>query len=265
MILSAYVNGIGILGPGLADWQQTCAVLAGRIPYVVSRTIVPVPTLLPAAERRRTGRVVRLALAVALEASTRADTSPALLRSVFASSGGEGDNCHELCQALARQSREISPIRFTNSVHNAAAGYWGIATGAKLQSSVLCAYDGSFCAGLLETMTHVTVDGQPMLLVAYDAEYPAPLHAKRPLPDAFGVALVITPHRSPRSLARLALSLDNAAADAMIEPAFEAMRLAIPAARCLPLLQLLASGIAGKTVLEYLDVSRVALQVEPCA
>ena len=38
-----------------------------------------------------------------------------------------------------------------------------------------------------------------MLLVAYDTEYPQPLHAKRPIPDAFGVALVLTPeNREPR-------------------------------------------------------------------
>jgi hypothetical protein len=50
----------------------------------------------------------------------------------------------------------------------------------------------------------------------------------------------------------------------MADPALEALRSAIPAARSLPLLRLLAQGQAGRTVLEYLDVSRVAVQVEPC-
>jgi hypothetical protein len=44
----------------------------------------------------------------------------------------------------------------------------------------------------------------------------------------------------------------------------EALRRAIPAARSLPLLRLLAIGAAGRAVLDYLDVSRAAVQIEPC-
>jgi Beta-ketoacyl synthase, N-terminal domain len=264
MTLSAYVSGIGVLGPGLADWDATTAVLAGRAPYCAARTVLLVPTLLPSAERRRTGRVVKLALAVALEATGRAGTNPAELASVFSSSGGDGDNCHDLCQALALEGREISPTKFANSVHNAAAGYWSIATGAKLESSVLCAFDASFCAGLLEAMTYVRVDGESVLLVAYDTEYPEPIHSVRPVPDAFGAALVLTPRRTPTSLARIDLTLAEDPEDTMADPAFEAMRASIPAARCLPLLRQLALGVEGTVVLEYLDVSRVVLQVEPC-
>ena len=43
----------------------------------------------------------------------------------------------------------------------------------------------------------------------------------------------------------------------------EALRRAIPAARALPLLRLLAAR-AGRAILEYLDVSRIAVQVDPC-
>ena len=149
--------------------------LCGDAPYCPAPTVLQTPTLLPSAERRRTGRVVKLALGVALEATGRAGANPSMLASVFASSGGDGQNCHELCEALAASSREISPTRFSNSVHNAAAGYWSIATGATLESNVLCAYDASFCAGLLEALTQVAVDRIPLLLVAYDTEYPEPL------------------------------------------------------------------------------------------
>ena len=120
-----------MLGPGLDNWPDAAAVLSGQRAYEPAPTVLPMPTLLPAAERRRTGRVVKLALAVALEATTRAGSEPAQLASVFSSSGGDGHNCHEICQALALDSREISPTRFSNSVHNAAAGYWSIATGAQ--------------------------------------------------------------------------------------------------------------------------------------
>lgn len=264
MRLSAYLGGIGVLGPGLGNWPEAAAVLSDRQAYRPEPTVLPMPTILAAAERRRTGRVVKLALAVALEATSRAGVDPAVLASVFASSGGDGHNCHELCQALALEGREISPTRFANSVHNAAAGYWSIGTGAMAESNVLCAFDASFTAGLLETLTQIAVDREPVLLVAYDAEYPQPLHANRPIPDAFGVALVLTPERSAGSLARVEASLTDEAYDRLADPALEALRCSIPAARCLPLLCRLAARDSGRAILEYLDVARTAVQIESC-
>jgi hypothetical protein len=264
MSLSAYIGGVGVLGPGLANWRETAAILKGAAGYAPARTILPTPSLLPPAERRRTGRVVKLAIAVAAEAAAHAGINPANLASVFSSSGGDGHNCHELCEALAQRGREVSPTRFSNSVHNAAAGYWSIATAAKYESNVLCAFDASFGAGLLEAMAQVTVDGEPVLLVAYDTEYPEPIHAKRPVPDAFGVALVLTPERRPGSLARLGVALTDGGAERLQNAALEALRLSIPAARCLPLLRLLAGGEASVTALDYLDVSRIEVRVGPC-
>jgi beta-ketoacyl synthase-like protein len=265
MRLSAYLSGLGVLGPGIADWPGAAAVLSGRQPYRPAATVLPMPPILAAAERRRVGRVVKLALGVALEATSRAGEEPATLTSVFSSSSGDGHNCHELCQALSLPGREISPTRFANSVHNAAAGYWGIGTGAMTGSNVLCAFDASFTAGLLEAMTHVAVEAAPILLVAYDSEYPQPLHAKRPIPDAFGVALVLTPQRRASSLARMHAAFSDSEFERFTDPALEALRSAFPAARSLPLLRLLAVRTGGTAILEYLDVPRLEVQVEPCA
>jgi hypothetical protein len=264
MKLSAYVGGIGVLGPGLADWHEAAAILSGAKPYSPAATVLTAPALLPPTERRRTGRVVKLALAVALEAASRAKVDPAGLASVFSSSGGDGHNCHELCRSLALAGREVSPTRFSNSVHNAAAGYWSIATGAQLESNVLCAFDASFCAGLLEAMTQVVVDGESLLLVAYDTEYPEPIHSKRPLPDAFGAALVLTPDRGPKSVARIDVALGDERPDTMPDSLLETLRLSIPAARSLPLLSRLARADAGRSVLEYLDPVSIVVNVAPC-
>jgi hypothetical protein len=264
MKLSAYLDGIGVLGPGLANWPETAQTLMGERTYSASATVLPIPGMLPPAERRRTGRVVKLALAVALEATTAAASDLQKLASVFSSSGSDGHICHEICQALAESAREVSPTRFSNSVHNASAGYWNIGTGAMTESNVLCAFDASFVAGLLESMTQTAVDKSSVLLVAYDTEYPPPLHAKRPIPDAFGIAMVFSPERSARSIARMEVSLAEGPADTLSDPGLEALRRAIPAARGLPLLRLLASRTPGDCVLEYLDVARAAVRVEPC-
>ena len=265
MTLSAYVGGIGVLGPGLHSWPHAAAVLSGNEPYVMAPTLLPVPAMLPPAERRRTGRVVKVALAVAWEASSSAACDTARLPSVFSSSGSDGHICHEICEALASESREVSPTRFSNSVHNVAAGYWSIATGSMMESNVLCAFDASCVAGLLDSMTQIAVERHPVLFVAYDTEYPPPLHAKRPIPDAMGVAMILTPERTSGSIARIEVALTDESADKLADPELEALRLAIPAARALPLLRLLANGRKGRVILDYLDVSRAAVQLEPCA
>ena len=228
-------------------------------------TVLPPPSLLPPTERRRTGRVVKLALAVAVEATARAGAEPSRLRGVFSSSTGDGQNCHDICEALAEPVREISPTRFSNSVHNAAAGYWSIATGAMQPSTVLCAFDGSFGAGLLEALAQATVDEERILLVAYDTDYPEPMRTKRPLPDAFGIAIVLTPRPESGALARIEARLSDEPAERLADRELEEMRSTIPAARAIPLLRHIARGGRASTVVEYLDGLSVSVDVEPCA
>jgi hypothetical protein len=264
MTSAAYLGGIGLLGPGMGGWPEACAILSGQRAYAPAPTVLPAPSLLAATERRRVGRVVKLALAIASQAAAHAGASAGELKSVFSSSGGDGHNCHEICRALAEESREISPTRFANSVHNAAAGYWSIATGATSASTVLCAYDATFSAGLLEALTQVVADHEPVLLVAYDTEYPEPLNAKRPVSDAFGVSLVLTPRQERGSLARVEATLGGASIERLDDPALESLRLSIPAARSLPLLRRLALASPGCAVLDYLDVSNLKVEVDPC-
>ena len=265
--LTVYVEGIGLLGPGLSGWSPGREQLAGTAPYETARCVLPLPMALPPAERRRAGAVVKVSLAVGQEAVTASGLSAAGLPSVFSSSSGDAINCHEICSALASSDRLISPTRFHNSVHNASSGYWSISSGSMATSSVLCAYDGSFAAGLLEAVTQAAVDQTTVLLVAYDTDYPEPLHGVRPLPDSFGVALVLAPQRSERSLARWTLAptcLTGASATAMSDCALEQLRASIPAARCLPLLRSVATQDAGSVVIDYLDGLQLAVQVGPC-
>ena len=264
--LAAQIEGIGLLGPGLDGWTGSVALLEGRSPYIPQPTVLPAPEDLPPAERRRIGRVVKLAVGVGLQATSKAGVNPAALPAVFASSGGDGHNCHEICEALSLEDPIISPTRFHNSVHNAAAGYWSIATGSTAASNALCAFDASFAAGLLEAVTQVIVDQTSVLLVAYDTPYPLPLALKRPIPEAFGVAFVLAPQgRGNGSLGSVTIGFTDSPADRMSDPALEALRASIPAARSLPLLYRLAAQKPGVVNIEYLDGRCLAVQVAPCA
>src|ERR1700728_768877 len=264
--LTGCIHSLGLLGPGLADWSAARAVLNGESARVAARAVLPPPEVLPPAERRRAGRVIKLALAVGAEALAHASSHPALdvraLPTVFTSSGGDGDNCHEICLSLASHDRLISPTRFHNSVHNAAAGYWGIAYGCTEASTSLCAGDASFGAGLLEALAQLACGAQAVLLLAYDADYPQPLHAKRPIADAFGVALLLTARATGSPLPRLQVSLSDAQAATMDDAGLESLRASIPAARSLPLLERLAQRRAGTVLLDYLDTARLAVEVQ---
>ena len=260
------VEGVGLLGPGLCGWPASRAMLAGSEPHVPAPTLISPSDLLPAAERRRTGVPVKLALAAGHEAFVNAGREAAATATVFTSSGGDGENVHQICETLASAEREVSPTRFHNSVHNAAAGYWSIATGSREPSTSLCCYDASFAAGLLEAAAQVTADRTPVALIAYDQRYPQPLHAVRPLGDAFAVALVLVPQRTDRTFAILDVRLVpiNESPARMTAASLEAVRVSVPAGRSLPVLAALARGAPETVMLEYVGASRLQIKVEPC-
>jgi hypothetical protein len=102
--------------------------------------------------------------------------------------------------------------------------------------------------------------------VAYDSAYPEPLHAVRPIPDAFGVAMVLAPVSATRAATAhgfLTATLTDAPAESMADARLEAMRATIPAARCLPLLSKLARQESGCVVIDYLEEQRIAIEVSP--
>lgn len=262
--LTAYIEGIGLIGPGFNGWVSGQQILSGQEAYQSAKTLIPTPDLLPAAERRRASDIVKLTLANSLEAIAAAGLQDENIPSVFSFSNGDGLNCHTICEMLASDDREISPTRFHNSVHNAAAGYWSIATKTMATSSVLCAYDASFGAGLLDALTQVIVDGTRCILMSSDTPYPEPMFSKRPIPDNCGIALVLAPQQSEKSIAQIQVSLTTDKAFKFADANLEALRLAIPSARGLPLLQLIAEGQAGSMVLDYLDDLRLRIEVKPC-
>jgi hypothetical protein len=264
--MQVFVESVGLLGPGLPGWPGSHAVLTGGAAYVPGELVLAAPEALPPAERRRTGLPVKLALNVGLDALARSKRPPSTLASVFTSSGGDGQVIHQICEALAGAERYVSPTRFHNSVHNAPAGYWGIALRSRAMSTSLCCFDCSFVAGLLEACAYCTVELEAVLLISYDLPYPEPLHAVRPITGALGASLLLAPQATSASFARLDVQIetDARAATRMQDPALEALRCGNPTGRALPLLQALAGPTAAILVLGYLSGSVVKLTLSPC-
>lgn len=258
--LAAWIHGVGLIAPGLPDWPSARAVLRGEQGWVSAPSVLPAPALLPPAERRRASRVIKLALGIGLEAAAGDDV--ARLATVFTASGSDGHNCHAICEQLATDDRHISPTRFHNSVHNAPAGYWGIATKSMAPCQVLCAHDGSFGAGLLDALGQVALDQQSTLLMAYDSEYPEPLHSARPLPDCAGVGLRLEPVARPGALARITAWTTGARSTPWQHAPLEPLRASVPALRGLPLLERLARADWGEVCLDYLPGLQLAVRIE---
>jgi hypothetical protein len=106
-MMRVFVEGIGLLGPGLAGWPAARPVLRGETPYQPAGIALPPVAQLPAAERRRTGATVKLGIAVGLEALEQAGRDAADMATVFTSSGGDGDR-----SARAEWSKAPNSSRF---------------------------------------------------------------------------------------------------------------------------------------------------------
>ena len=265
-MMRCFVEGIGLLGPGLDGWSASREVLAGNVAYIAAPTNLRTSDMLPAAERRRAGVPIKLALTVGQEAFMQAERDTRTAATVFTSSGGDNDNVHAINGVLVTAPREVSPTRFHNSVHNAAAGYWCIAAGTHEPSTSLCAHDASFAAGLLESATQVTVDDAVVVLIAYDHPYPEPLHSVRPITAAFGMAVILTPRQTAKSLAAIELDFVSGKTQetTLQDVGLETLRSGAPAARGLPLLAALAAGKAAQISLAYFDANHLNLRVTPC-
>ena len=257
------VTGVGVRGPGLPDWATTRAVLGGQQPYSPEPLAKPAGSCLPPTERRRATVVTRLALDAASEAL--GDSESATVTSVFASSGGEVEIIHGIFEQLAGSDRWLSPTAFHNSVHNAAAGYWSIASGSHRSADSLCAYDDSFGVGLGEALLRCQSGEGPVLLVAYDWPPLFPIAEFRPVTQPFAAALLLDAADSGKAgFGRLFAEYrpGRLAETSLNVPELEALRLDNPAARGLPLLSALAVGTPAEITLGHGMVGALRVRLE---
>lgn len=190
-VLSARIAGIGFWCPGLPSWAAAQAYARGGElqPDAPGK---PSPQLLAPNERRRAPETVAVALEVALAACHHAQRDPSLLPSVFTSTHGDLAITDYMCRQLADDPAGISPIRFHNSVHNAAAGYWTIGARTHAPATALSAFHGSFAQGLLEALAQLATGTDELLLVGYDSQSTGPLGRISHSQGLLGGALVLS-------------------------------------------------------------------------
>ena len=232
------IAGVGVWSRELPGWDAARAWLEQPdAPLPPASATRPAPSLLPATERRRAPDSVLLAIEAAQQACTQAACDPAALPHVFASAYGDLAINDYLCATLVHTPNDVSPTKFHNSVHNAPAGYWAIATGCGRSSTALSAGADTFGAALLEAALTACAENTPTLLVAYDVAALGLLAQIIPCDSPFAAAFVLAPDTDAGSAPRLALGADALAPEAAVLHAVYASN---PAARSLPLLAALA-------------------------
>jgi len=200
---TAFVHGVALWAPRIPGWALAKTVLRGEVAAAEQPSPRPAPLLLPPTERRRAPDTVAIALEVAARACESAGADPKELASVFACTEGDLAISDYMSETLARTPTLISPIRFHNSVHNAAAGYWCIGTGCAQPYTVVSAHKDTFGEGMLEALVQAESSGRPILFVAYDIEARGPLATMAHSKGIVGAGVVLAPSASADALARI--------------------------------------------------------------
>lgn len=236
------IHGVGVLAPGLADWNSAQSVLSGQRAWEdidPGRIVAPG---LPRTEARRATVATHLALSVAHQAMAGNDPSGDEMPSVWAAADSDLVGLDKNCRTLSCEEPWISPHRFQNSVHNTPSGYWSIASQCHGPSTALCSGRESFAAGLVEAVTLLQAGHERCLLVACDEASPPALRRVRDVPAFFATSLLLGIDGS--SAASLTLDIRDGATEPTVcsDPGLERLRASNPAGRSLPLLCSLASG-----------------------
>ena len=262
---SVYLQSVGMVAPGLADWPTCHSVMQGHREYRPAPVVRFSPDTLPANERRRITQAIRLGLQAATEAMRDSTLAAETVATVFATGNGDLDISDRICAALALPGRPVSPTDFHNSVHNATAGYWSIGSHCRQPSTSLSAGEASFAAGLLETVTQVLCDRHPVMLVSYDQPSPKALANPHTVSLPFAVALLVSRQQDETSLAKLTVTpVEQAATGHLQATALECLRQDNPAAEALLLLELLAGALPAQCILPYLDARGLLVDYAPC-
>lgn len=244
MNLRVAIAGVAFWASRLPGWELAQAVIRGEQPAPETPSARPSPTLLAPTERRRAPDTVAVALEVAARACEAAARKPADLPSVFASTHGDTAISDYMCSTLAATPTLISPIKFHNSVHNAAAGYWSIGTGSLAPYTAISAYEYTFAAGLLEAATQVVCEHRPVLYVAFDIESKGALATMAASRGLLGAALVLAPVGHQQQHRKMILTTETLSSPDPT-PARSAVASLVAdnaMAPCLPLFEVLANS-----------------------
>lgn len=146
-------------------------------------------SFLPAMQRRRLGRMARMAFAVGWPLAEGHERLPL----VFVSRHGETPRTFEiLCDVATEQP--LSPTQFSLSVHNSVIGLWSIMRGETSEMTALAATGDGLEHGVFEAAA-LLAEGAPAVLLVVTEEQPPQAYADwiDDVPFPYAVGLLLTP------------------------------------------------------------------------
>lgn len=182
--------GVGIWSESFSNWEQFRAVAGGE---TVEASEKLQPELIPARERRRAPNFVKMAVEVMDQACQMAGVERSSVAIVFASGMGDMQITDYMCRTLATMPRTISPTKFHNSVHNAATGYWSIATASNAPANAVSGYDHSSTIAILEGATQAIDENVPVLVTVQEGAAPQPFKSVYDSDHSLAVSLLLAP------------------------------------------------------------------------
>ena len=253
--LGCRVLACGVWGEGFEHWADLAQLLADSSAEPKTNK-GPKPEIIPANERRRAPLPVRLAVESSWQATQAAQMDPQSLACVFVSGIGDTQLTDYMCKVLATDNKQLSPTKFHNSVHNAAAGYWTISSGCQQAANSVAGFQQSVSLTLLEAIIQCQQEQRPLLLTFFDSPVAKVLTDIMGEGSAFAASLIILPEEAASAKLGQRLSLE-VVAGACTEPPLQAQHPSLqqlygnnPAAKILPLLECLnldANGLCTAT------------------
>ncbi len=197
----------------LTDWQHWPH---SQVNDTDSLAIAPKLPQVPAMQRRRYSKLTKMLLEVAFQCEP-----PAQCRTIFASRHGELNRTVTLLQDIVRE-QPISPIGFSQSVHNTASGIFSILTNNLAASTSIAAGENTLEQALIEAFCQLSENNQPLLLVFGDepvSDIYKEFTSEPELPIALGLLLTKTTEHDS-GLTRLTLDTGSKAMSALAKTKF---------------------------------------------
>lgn len=224
----------------------------------------PACSWVPSRLLRGSSRLTRMFGEVAAHAAQHASADPKTIATIYTSSYGEIETMVQLLDVIFRGDGQLSPMRFKNSVHNAASGLGSIGQGNMAFSTALAAGPRSFEAGMLEALALLEERGGDAVVSCADDAIPMPLgalDAREAL--AVGIALSTDRMHARMQLTQVAqVEPADLSEEAFGQP-LRAGWLANPAVQALPLLEHLHQSRGGQIVLARGVKSPFAITLQP--
>jgi len=152
--------------PQRDDWQNWCKHSADTSKENDLEGISPALSQVPAMQRRRFSRLTKMML----EVSFQCEAAPNC-RSIFASRHGELHRTIGLLEDIIAK-QPLSPLGFSQSVHNTASGIFGIVAANTAPSTSVAAGTETLSQAMVEAFAQLHQSPEPLLLVFGDDPVP---------------------------------------------------------------------------------------------